>query len=308
MFVMKQNNPEVKSTKPLIVPQLLAATAVSLGASCAGGWMSFTSVAIPKMMQKHPENQTELEGDPIQIDLFVGSWIASLFFIGNIVGCLLGGLINQKLGARKTFLISSPLAVVTWVMIALSHHIWIILLSRIISGIIFGVFQANGKVYNAEIAHPDMRGSLGTIMSNMFAFGSIYTYLIGYLVSSWRMVAWLQLIPTCFLGITVLFIPDSPYWLVEKGREDEARESLVRLRGSSYDVDDEFKQIISKKKAKELEGKSVKQTMCSRVFLVPFLRIGALMMITQWTGTNVITSYMVNIFMDSGSSIDPEIA
>merc|ERR1719244_1544569 len=184
MFVMKQNNPEVKSTKPLVLPQFLAATAVSIGASVVGGWMSFTSVAIPKMMKKHPENQTELEGDPIQIDLFVGSWIASLFFIGNIFGCLLGGIINQKLGARKTFLISSPLAVITWVMIALSHHIWIILLSRIISGIIFGVFQANGKVYNAEMAHPDMRGSLGTIIGNMNTLGCLYTYTIGYFIQS----------------------------------------------------------------------------------------------------------------------------
>ena len=51
--------------------------------------MSFSSVAIPKMM-----NGT-IPGDPIQIDLHVGSWIASTFFIGNVAGCLVGGLINQ---------------------------------------------------------------------------------------------------------------------------------------------------------------------------------------------------------------------
>ena len=51
--------------------------------------MSFSSVAIPKMM-----NGT-IPDDPIQIDLHVGSWIASTFFIGNVVGCLVGGLINQ---------------------------------------------------------------------------------------------------------------------------------------------------------------------------------------------------------------------
>merc|ERR1712198_54246 len=292
------------------LPQFLCAFAVSFCSSIVGGWVAFTSVAIPKMMNMSGQNhnQTFNESDSFTIDLYQGSWITSLFFIGNIIGCLAGGYINQIIGAKRIFIISAPISAFTWILIALSHELWIILMARIISGVLFGFFQANGKVYNAEIAHPDLRGSLGTIMSNMFAFGSIYTYLIGYLVSSWRMVAWLQLIPTCFLGITVLFIPDSPYWLVEKGREAEARESLVILRGSSYDVNDEFKQIISKKKAKELEGKSVSQTMCSRVFLVPFLRIGALMMITQWTGTNVITSYMVNIFMDSGSSIDPEIA
>ena len=51
--------------------------------------MSFSSVALPKMMDG------ATPGDPIQIDLFLGSWIASLFFIGNVIGCLVGGLINQ---------------------------------------------------------------------------------------------------------------------------------------------------------------------------------------------------------------------
>ena len=115
--------------------QLLSAIAVSFGATIVGGWMSFSSVALPKMM-----NGTT-PGDPIQIDLFLGSWIASLFFIGNIIGCLAGGLINQvrhpplatlpqSLGARTTFLLCSPLAAITWVMVALSHHVWVILLSR----------------------------------------------------------------------------------------------------------------------------------------------------------------------------------
>ena len=69
--------------------QVLAAIGISFGASIVGGWLSFSSVAIPKMM-----NGTTVD-DPIQIDLFLGSWIASLFFIGNIVGCVAGGIVNQ---------------------------------------------------------------------------------------------------------------------------------------------------------------------------------------------------------------------
>merc|ERR1712106_576507 len=219
--------------------------------------------------------------DDIQIDLHTGAWIASLFFFGNIIGCLLGGFINQKIGSRRAFLFSAPLVCITWAMIALTNYIQIILLSRVLAGVVFGVYQANGKVYDAEIAHPDMRGSLGTIMSNMFALGSIYTYITGYFISSWR---------------------------VERGREEEARESLIRLRGSSYDIEEEFLEIVNKKKAKEERGRTVVQTLGSRVFFIPFLRIGGLMMLTQWTGINVITSYMVNIFMESGSSIHPELA
>ena len=302
----KKEDAPHKPGAPSALPQLLSAIAVSFGATVVGGWMSFTSVAIPKMM-KNDNNSLEEEED-IQIDLHTGSWIASLFFIGNIIGCLMGGYVNQKIGARKAFLCSAPLAGLTWAMIALSHNIWVILVSRVISGVVFGVFQANGKVYNAEIAHPDMRGSLGTIIGNMFALGSVYTYLTGYFVASWRVIAWLQILPAFALGISVFFIPDSPYWLVEKGREEEARRSLIILRGSSYDIEEEFSEIVNKKRAKEARGMNVLETLCSRVFIIPFLRIGALMMITQWAGINVITSYMINIFIESGSSIDPAIA
>ena len=264
---------------PSALPQLLCAIALSFGSTIAGGWMSFSSVAIPKMMRNTTDDLEE--EDNIQIDLHTGSWIASLFFFGNIIGCLLGGFVNQRIGARRAYLCSAPLVCLTWAMIALSHSVWMILVSRVISGVVFGVFQANGKVYNAEIAHPDMRGSLGTIMSNMFALGSIYTYLTGYFVTSWRVVAWLQMLPACLLGISVLFIPDSPYWLVERGREEEARRSLSNLRGSSYDIEEEFLEIVNKKRAKEERGRSVSQTLFSRVSIVAFLRIGGLMMITQ---------------------------
>merc|ERR1711892_990536 len=311
LYKMSENEEKEKAGKkdgaPSAVPQLLSAIALSFGSTIAGGWMSFSSVAIPKMMKTVDDDLEEVT-DAIQIDLHTGAWIASLFFFGNIIGCLLGGFINQKIGSRRAFLYSAPLVCITWAMIALTNYIQIILLSRVLAGVVFGVYQANGKVYNAEIAHPDMRGSLGTIMSNMFALGSIYTYITGYFISSWRVVAWLQMVPACLLGISVLFIPDSPYWLVERGREEEARESLIRLRGSSYDIEEEFLEILNKKKAKEERGRSVVQTLGSRVFFIPFLRIGGLMMLTQWTGINVITSYMVNIFMESGSSIHPEIA
>ena len=84
------------------------------------------------------------------------SWIVSLLFLGTIIGCLTGGPLNHKLGPRRFFLCCAPIAALTWVMIALSHRVWVVYLARIMSGFLFGTFQANGKVYNAEIAHPDL--------------------------------------------------------------------------------------------------------------------------------------------------------
>ena len=160
------------------------------------------------------------------------------------------------------------------------------------------------------------RGSIGTVISNLFTLGCLYTYVSSYFIASWRTVAWLQLLPCALLGISCYFAPNSPYWLVERGREEEARKSLKVLRGPDYDLDEELAEIVAKKRAKELTGKSVGSTLASGTFLRPFLRctlpqtelptehiirIGTLMMITQWAGINVITAYMVTIFTTSGS-------
>ena len=286
---------------PLSLPQYLSAVAVSWCATVVGGWVSFTSVAIPKMM-------TTTEEEEFLIDLNTGSWIISILSIGLVLGCLVGGYINQRIGARRIFLYSAPLACLTWVLIAVSPSTMVVLVSRFLSGVLFGVYQATCKVYNAEIAHPDMRGSLGTIISNMYALGSLYTYILGSLIQSWRIIAWLQIIPCFLLGVSVFFVPDSPYWLVERGREEDARISLKILRGSGYNVEPELVEIINKKRSKEEHGRSVVQTLCSQEFFWPFLRLGSLMMLTQWAGMNVVTAYMVNIFMMSGTSIHPELA
>ena len=153
------------------------------------------------------------------------------------------------------------------------------------------------------------------MISNLFTLGCLYTYVSSYFIASWRTVAWVQLVPCVLLGVSCFFAPNSPYWLVERGREEEARKSLRMLRGPDYDLEEELAEIVAKKRAKEVAGKSVASTLASGTFLRPFLRcvpetsilsehfsrIGTLMMITQWAGINVITAYMVTIFTTSGS-------
>ena len=57
------------------------------------------------------------------------------------------------------------------------------------------------------------RGSIGTVISNMFTLGCLYTYVSSYFIASWRTVAWLQLVPCALLGLATFFAPNSPYWL-----------------------------------------------------------------------------------------------
>merc|ERR1711892_39207 len=291
------------------LPQVLSSLAVSSCAVIVGGWLSFSSVALPKMISESENfNQTKgLAEDLFVVDLHVGSWIVSLFFLGTIVGCLAGGPMNQLLGPRRIFLYCAPISSLTWVMIAISHRVWVVYLSGLLSGVLFGIFQANAKVYNAEISHPDLRGSLGAMISNMLALGTVFTFILGYFISSWRLIAWVLILPSLILGVAVFFVPDSPYWLLERGREEEAKKSLSRLRGKHNNIEIEFVEMLKKKRAKD-PNQSVISILFSNLFFQPFIRLGSLMVITQWAGINVVASYMVNIFQDSGISLSPEVA
>ena len=89
---------------------------------------------------------------------------------------------------------------------------------------------------------------------------------------SWRLLAWLQIIPCGLFGVSSFFVPNSPYWLVEQGRQEDAEIALRQLRGPNYDLAAELAEMVEKKRAKEEEGRGVAETLASRVFLLPFIR------------------------------------
>ena len=105
---------------------------------------------------------------------------------------------------------------------------------------------------------------------------------------SWRLLAWLQIIPCGLFGVSAYFVPNSPYWLVEQGRQEDffvsffqtiffgrqedAAIALRQLRGPNYDLAAELAEMVEKKRAKEEEGRGVARTLASRVFLLPFIR------------------------------------
>ena len=110
------------------------------------------------------------------------------------------------------------------------------------------------------------------------------------MLHSWRLLAWLQIIPCGLFGVSAYFVPNSPYWLVEQGRQEDffvsfsgpffnisgrqedAAIALRQLRGPNYDLAAELAEMVEKKRAKEEEGRGVARTLASRVFLLPFIR------------------------------------
>ena len=69
------------------------------------------------------------------------------------------------------------------------------------------------------------------------SFGILSTFAAAYFIRDWRTLAALAAIPPTFNFILILFVPDSPYWLVENGEEEKAKDALVWLRGAGSECD-----------------------------------------------------------------------
>ena len=115
--------------------------------------------------------------------------------------------------------------------------------------------------------------------------------------------------PCCVLFISLLFLPETPYWLVEQNQLDKATESLKFFRGPNYDIAQEIDEIHQKHLSKD-ESQSfiwIFKRMFSSAFMKPFLCNGVLRMFFALCGFDILNLFMIQILTDTGSSVDPKL-
>ena len=106
--------------------------------------------------------------------------------------------------------------------------------------------------------------------------------------------------------LALFFMPDSPKFLISKNRISEARQALRWFRGPNYDVDSEFKQILTSNKEEEnIGGISLLELFTQKVYFVPFLIAMYGMFGQQFCGINVVFFYLQTIFDKANSTVDP---
>jgi len=142
------------------------------------------------------------------------------------IGALLGGFLMEMVGRLRTLQIGAIPCVTGWILIALSTNISMLLIGRLLSGLATALATSPAIVYITEVARPELRGSMISFGPTLASFGMVLSYLKGAYLP-WRLVAWLSIIYAVVPIILVQFlVPESPVWLVSKGRLDDAKRSL----------------------------------------------------------------------------------
>ena len=166
-------------------------------------------------------------------------------------------------------------------------------------------------IYISETAHPKIRGSLVTFDAFALSTGYLTTWILSYFLT-WRMTAYLLAIPSMILILLLLPLPETPYWLIENNDCQKAKQSLQFFRGKSYNITNEYDEIQQKHESKKSQHskswwKFTIKKIFSSAFFKPFLSIGIVFALNEWSGFGPLLTYTFEIFDETGSSVDPGI-
>lgn len=170
------------------------------------------------------------------------------------------------------------------------------------------MLEAPVLTYVAEITTPEIRGLLAASASFCVILGVFSQFLMGLFIH-WRIIAIASTIAPILAVIFLFIVPESPYWLIIKHREEDAKKSLMWLRGwlkNFETVEQEFTQIEKslKNSVEDEEEVSNFKTFTTRSFLMPYLIVSLAFFIGHFSGMTTLQTYAVPIFAELKAPID----
>jgi SP family xylose:H+ symportor-like MFS transporter len=239
--------------------------------------------------------------------------------IGCIIGGLIGGFMALQLGRKKSMIIAAILLMISAIGSAfpemllapigqdVSLFLTQFIIFRIIGGVGVGLASMLSPMYIAEIAPAHKRGHL--VSWNQFAiiFGMLVVYFVNFSIArsgneawlhdfGWRWMFFSENIPAGIFLLLLLFIPESPRWLVMKHKEERALVTLTKINGSQMaqtlllEIKDSFKDVTRSK-------------LFAYGYLIVFIGI-LLSVFQQFVGINVVLYYAPEIFKKMGNGTD----
>lgn len=170
-------------------------------------------------------------------------WLESIYLIGSISGLPLTIYCVDKLGRKESVLMSAAISLISWILIAFANNVVYLYIARFIVGISGDVAFVAAPIYIAEIADKNIRGFLAGIIYIMVLMGVLMIYVVAP-YAPFYVPSIIGATLVCSQLVIFPFMPDSPYYLLSKGKIEEAKRHLKRLR-NNRNIDAEFADISS---------------------------------------------------------------
>jgi MFS transporter, SP family, sugar:H+ symporter len=172
--------------------------------------------------------------------------VASSILPGCAVGAFMAGRLADTMGRRKTMQVAAILFIVSAIITGAAGSATVFAIARFFAGLAVGAASVLSPAYISEVTPARLRGRLSSVQQVMIIVGlagaassnlaiqnfagSSVSDIMGF--AAWRWMFWAQGVPAVLFLLTLFLIPESPRYLVLKGRLDEAKNVLTRLFGS----------------------------------------------------------------------------
>ncbi len=220
---------------------------------------------------------------------FMSGLVVSSLLVGAMVGAAFAGPIADATGRRKLVLVAAVVFALGAIGAALATSAGMLVLFRVVLGLAVGAASLIVPLYLAEVAPTEIRGAVASLNQLMIVTGILIAYIVNSALAgaeAWRWMIGLAVVPSVLLFLGMLFMPETPRWLVSKDREEEAREVLRRTR-NEVAVEAEMNDI---KRVESQEEGGLGELLAS--WVRPALLVGmGLAIFQQIIGINTIVYY-----------------
>ena len=236
------------------------------------------------------------------------SWVTGSLLLGAVSGAALSGFLADRIGRRWTIFAAGVIYTAAALASGFMNSMLTLGIARGVLGLAVGTASFVAPMYIGEHSPKQLRGGMTAMTQLSVTLGIFIAYLVDdafkTMNGGWRWMFALGAAPGLILAIAMLFVPESPRWLIEHGREDDARNVLERANSGS-DVDAELAEM--QKVSRQQQRFALGELVGARIR--PLLVIGVVMAVMQQLiGINTVIYYGATILGYAGFSTNSSIA
>jgi sugar porter (SP) family MFS transporter len=239
-----------------------------------------------------------------RLDDFTHGLAVAMALYGTVFGAMFGGIPADRIGRKSTLFWVGILYLISALGASLAPEVNSFMFFRFIGGLGVGASSVAAPMYISEIAPANRRGRLVAMFQFNIVLGILIAYLSNYLLrgvgdSDWRLMIGIVAIPAFIFTILVLRVPQSPRWLVIKGRTAEALDVLKQIDPATAEAD--LKSMVDSHEKASGRGQ---EPFFSKKYRFPIILAFLFAFFNQVSGINAIIYYAPRIFEMAGLGKD----
>ncbi len=235
-------------------------------------------------------------------------WVASCLYIGCIAGSVLFGKIAEKLGRKPSFILVAVIFTISSIMMGFAQNISTLVCWRIIAGFSVGGASVLSPLYIAEISPMRIRGKMVSINQLAIVIGVLTAYLSNYFLAetdwNWRWMFISGCGPALLFLLFVGFLPESPRWLIFKGKK-ELGMNILRKTLSPAEAEEEIEAITQHQL--HANQKNSRENPFSRKYIALLVIAITIAIFQQISGANAVLFYAPVIFEKAGMNVHDQL-